>query len=126
MPENTRGPISNSARFSLYIRMTLAAGFLGIALGYYLQVIGRIDMDGFQVFAFAVRGMIVGAFIWAFELWGVIGPNGSRLAGLTPATRFAARIAVYLILGEAGYWLGEALFAPADIMDFFQTANGPP
>ena len=126
MPENTTGRISNGTRISLYIRMTLGAGLLGIALGYYLQIIGRIEMDGFQVFAFAVRGMIIGAFIWAFELWGVIGPNGSRLAGLTPATRFAARLAVYLILGELGYWIGEAIFEPEDILDLFQTANGPP
>ena len=125
MPENLTGQISNKARLSLYIRMTLAAGLLGIALGYYLQVIGRLEMDWFLVFAFAVRGMIVGAFIWAFELWGVIGPNGSRLAGLTPSTRFAARIAVYLILGEAGYWIGEAIFEPKDILDLFQTADGP-
>ena len=118
--------ISNSARLSLYIRMTLAAGLLGIALGYYLHVIGRVDMDWFHVLAFAVRGMIVGALIWAFELWGVIGPNGSRLAGLTPTTRFAARIVVYLILGEGGYWIGEAIFEPKDIIDLFQTADGPP
>jgi hypothetical protein len=117
--------ISNSARLSLYIRMTLAAGLLGIALGYYLQIIGRVDMTGFQVFAFAVRGMIVGALIWGFELWGLIGPNGSRLAGLTPTTRLAARIAIYLILGELGYWLGEAIFEPEDILDLFQTADGP-
>jgi hypothetical protein len=125
-PETMASQISNSTRLSLYLRMTLAAGLLGIALGYYLQVIGHIDMDWFQVLAFAVRGMIVGAFIWAFELWGVIGPNGSRLAGLTPTTRFAARIAAYLILGEAGYWIGEAIFEPKDILDLFQTADGPP
>jgi len=118
--------ISNSARLSLYIRMTLAAGLLGIALGYYLQLIGQIEMTGYRVFAFAVRGMIVGALIWAFELWGVIGPNGSRLAGLTPPVRFAARLAIYLILGELGFWIGEAIFEPHEILDLFQTANGPP
>ncbi len=125
MPETMTGPISNRARLSLYIRMTLAAGLLGIALGYYLQLIGRIEMTGFQVFAFAVRGIIVGALIWAFELWGVIGPKGSRLAGLTPPARFAARIAIYLILGELGFWIGEAIFEPHEILDLFQTANGP-
>ena len=125
MPEKTTGPFSNNTRVTLYIRMILGSGLLGIALGYYLQVIGRIEMDWFHVFAFAVRGMIVGAFIWAFELWGVIGPNGSRLAGLAPATRFAARIAAYLILGEIGYWVGEAIFEPEDILDLFQTADGP-
>jgi hypothetical protein len=125
MPEQTRGQISNATRLSLYVRMTLAAGLLGIALGYYLQIIGRIDMTGFQIFAFAVRGMIVGALIWAFELWGVVGPTGSRLASLTPPARFAARVAVYLILGELGYWIGEAIFEPKDILDLFQTANGP-
>lgn len=105
--------------------MTLAAGLLGIALGYYLQIIGRVDMTAFQVFAFAMRGMILGALIWAVELFALNGPNGNRLARLTPATRFLARIAIYLILGEAGFWIGEAVFAPNELMDLFQTANGP-
>jgi len=117
--------ISNRTRLSLYIRMTLAAGLLGIALGYYLQATGRIEMNGFLVFAFAVRGMIVGALIWGFELWFVLGPNGSRLAGLSPAIRFAARIAAYLILGELGYWIGEAIFEPKDIFDQFRRADRP-
>lgn len=118
--------ISNRARLSLYIRMILAAGLLGIALGYYLQLVGQIEMTGYRVLAFAVRGMIIGALIWAFELWGIIGPRGNRLARLTPPARFAARLAIYLILGELGYWIGEAIFAPHEILDLFQTADGPP
>ena len=81
-------------------------------------------MTPFLVFVFAVRGMIVGAPIWAFELFWVLGPDGNRLASLAPATRFGLRVVVYLILGEAGYWIGAVIFAPADIADLFFTAAG--
>ena len=118
-------PISRSARVSLYIRMSLGAGLLGIALGYYLQAIGRVEMDAFQVLAFAVRGMIVGALIWAFELFALIGPKDPRLSGFTAPARKAIRVIAYLILGETGHLIGEAIFEPEDILDLFGTANGP-
>jgi len=124
MPENARAQIPNRTRLSLYILLILGSGLLGIALGFHLQIMGEIDMTWFRVFAFAVRGMIVGALIWAFELFAIIGPNGSRIRNLTPGTRFAIRIVAYLILGELGYWIGEAIFDPADILDLFQTASG--
>jgi hypothetical protein len=125
MAENHPGRIPNATRLPLYLRMTFGTGLLGIALGYYLQIIGRVEMTAFLVFAFAVRGMILGALIWGFELFALNGPNGNRLNGLTPATRFLARIAIYLILGEIGFWIGQAIFAPEDIIDLFQMANGP-
>lgn len=125
MARDTTSPIPNKARLRLYIGLVLGSGILGVALGYYLQILGRLSMSPYLIFAFTIRGMIVGAIVWAFELFIVLGPKGNRLAGLTPTARFAARIAVYLILGEAGFWIGEAIFEPEDIVDLFHTANGP-
>lgn len=125
MARDTTRPTDNRARLALYIRMVLGAGLLGVALGYYLQLLGRLTMSPFLIFAFSIRGIIVGAIIWAFELFVVLGPNGNRLAKLSPAARFAVRIAAYLILGEAGFWIGEAIFRPGDITDLFHTADGP-
>ena len=116
--------IAPRVRLRLYLRMVAGAAMLGIAFGYYLQLSGRLEMSPFLVFAFAVRGLIVGALIWAFELYWVLGPDGSRLKNLASVTRFGARIVVYLILGEVGYWIGEAIFAPANIADLFFTAGG--
>ena len=116
--------IASRARLRLYLRMVAGAAMLGIAFGYYLQLSGRLEMSLFLVFAFAVRGLIVGALIWAFELYWVLGPDGSGLKNLASVTRFGVRIVVYLILGEVGYWIGEAIFAPANIADLFFTAGG--
>ncbi len=116
--------ITLRGRLSLYLRMVASAALLGIALGYYLQLSGRLEMTPFLVFAFAVRGSIVGALIWAFELYWVLGPTGNRMRNLAPATRLAMRIVAYLILGETGYWIGEAIFAPEEIADLFFTADG--
>lgn len=116
--------ITLRGRLRLYLRMVASAALLGIALGYYLQLAGRLEMTPFLVFAFAVRGLIVGALIWAFELFWVIGPDGNRMKNLTSITRLGVRIVAYLILGEAGYWIGEAIFAPEEIADLFFTAGG--
>ena len=115
--------ITPRARLKLYLRMVAGAAMLGIAVGYYLQLVGRLEMTPFLVFAFAVRGLIVGALIWAFELFWVLGPDGSRMANLASITRLGVRILAYLILGETGYWIGEAIFAPADLADLFFTAG---
>jgi hypothetical protein len=117
-------PISQRARLWLYLRMIFGAGMLGIAVGYYLQLMGRLEMTPFLVFAAVMRGMIIGAFVWAFEIYWVLGPRGNRLAPFSPAARFTIRIVAYVILGEAGYWIGEALFQPEDIADLFHTAGG--
>lgn len=116
--------ITSRDRLRLYFRMVVGAALLGIALGYYLQIAGRLEMTPFLVFAFAVRGMVVGALIWAFELFWVIGPDGNRMKNLASVTRLGVRIVAYLILGETGYWIGEAIFAPAEIADLFFTAGG--
>lgn len=116
--------ITSRGRLRLYLRMVASAALLGIALGYYLQLAGRLEMTPFLVFAFAVRGMVVGALIWAFELFWVLGPNGNRMRNLASVTRLGVRIVAYLILGETGYWIGEAIFAPEEIADLFFTAGG--
>ena len=116
--------ITSRGRLRLYLRMVASAALLGIALGYYLQLAGRLEMTPFLVFAFAVRGIIVGALIWAFELFWVLGPDGNRMRNLASVTRLGVRIVAYLILGETGYWIGEAIFAPAEIADLFFTAGG--
>jgi hypothetical protein len=82
-------------------------------------------MTPFLVVAFTIRGMIIGALIWAFELFFVLGPNGNRLGRLSPAARFAIRIAAYLVIGEIAFWIGQAIFQPSDVIDLFDTANGP-
>ena len=115
--------ISTRARLKLYLRLVLGAGLIGVAFGYYRQLLGELEMTPFLVFAFAVRGMIIGAFIWAFELFYVMGPRGNRLARLTPGARFAVRIAVYIVLFETGYVIGAAIFTPQDVADLFFTAG---
>ena len=125
MADNTTDPISSRTRWWLYIRMVLGTGLVGIALGYYLQLLGRISMTPLLVIVFSARGMIVGALVWAFEIFVILGPRGNRLVGWTPAARFGMRIVAYLILGEAGFWIGEAIFRPEDIADLFHTAGGP-
>ena len=111
------------ARFKLYVRLVIGAALLGIAFGYYLQLQGRLEMTPFLVFAFAVRGLIIGALIWAFELFFMLGPRGSRLARTSRGLRFALRIAVYVVLFEAGYALGALIFAPQEFTDLFFTAG---
>ena len=116
--------IAPRTRLWLYLRMVAGAAMLGIAFGYYLQLSGRLEMTPFLVFALAVRGLIVGALIWAFELFWLVGPDGNRLKNLASITRLGVRVVAYLILGETGYWIGEAIFEPEDIADMFFTAGG--
>ena len=102
---------SHKGRLYLYIRMILGAGLLGIAFGYYLKVIGRIDeMTAFAHFSFAVRGMIIGALFWLFEIFWVNGPRGNKLRSMRYGLRTAIKVVVYVGLIEAGFLIGEGLF----------------
>jgi hypothetical protein len=94
----------------LYVRLVIGAALVGIGYGYYRQLNGWVEMTPFLIFQYAVRGALIGALIWAFELFFVQGPHGNRLARLPRGTIFAVRIAVYVVLFEAGYFAGAALF----------------
>lgn len=102
---------SHKDRINLYIRMIIGAGLLGIGFGYYFKVIGRIDeMTAFLHFSFAVRGMIIGALFWLFEIFWVAGPRGQRLRSLKYAPRMTIKVVVYIVLIEAGFLIGQGLF----------------
>ena len=116
--------IPTRVRFKLYVRLVIGAALIGIAFGYYLQVQGRLEMTPFLVFAFAIRGLIVGALIWAFELFVVMGRYGQRFARLSRGTRFAIRIVAYVVLFETGFALGSLVFATPEFTDLFFTAAG--
>ena len=105
-------PSTHKDRINLYLRMIIGAGLLGIGFGYYFKVIGRIDdMTAFAHFSFAVRGMIIGAFFWTFEIFWVSGPRGNKLRDLKYLPRMAIKVVVYLVLIEAGFLIGQALFS---------------
>ncbi len=100
------------ARLALYIRMSLAAGLLGIGYGYYLQVIGRVEMTGYLHFEFAVRGVIVGVFFWALQIFIINGPKGARLKAMSYAPKMFFKTVAYLVAIETGFLIGDAIFNP--------------
>jgi len=109
------------AKVWLYIRMSLAAGLLGIGYGYYLQVMGRIEMVGFLHFEFAIRGIIIGALFWAFQIFIINGPKGDRLRAMANGPKILIKTIGYLIVIEIGFLIGEAIF---DFEDYLPMVNG--
>lgn len=116
-------PTTHKERVWLYIRLTIGAGFVGIAWGYYMQAIGRLEMDGFLVFSYTVRGMIIGAFFWYFEVFWVHGPRGAKLRALAYGPRLLLKVVVYVILIEAGFLIGYAVFNPQESLQLLMTGN---
>ena len=101
-------------RLYRYFRLVAASCLIGIAFGFYLELLGRIGMTGFRTFEFAVRGGIVGALFWSFEIFALSGARRQRFQALGYGARLAARIAAYAILIEAGLFIGQVVFAPDD------------
>ncbi len=110
--------VTRKARIWQYIRLILASGLIGIAFGYYLQVIGALRMDGFLLFSFASRAMIIGAFFWTFEVFYATAPAGAGLRARPRGTRLAIRMAAYFVLFETGFGVGWVLFNPRQALDF--------
>ncbi|NQV55592.1 MAG: hypothetical protein HQ503_07015 [Rhodospirillales bacterium] len=108
-------PATHKGRVWLWVRLTIGAGLMGIAIGYYLQVIGRLEMTSFLIFSFTVRGMIIGAFFWMFQIFWVAGPKGKKLRALATGPRLTAKVVVYVVLIETGYWIGELIFRSSQI-----------
>ena len=103
-------------RFWLYVRLSLGAGLLGVAFGYYLQSMGRTEMDGFGIFSYAVRGIIVGAFFWYFEIFWVRAPKGDRLRQMAYGPRLIIKIIAYVVAIEAGLLVGYVIFYPREAL----------
>ncbi len=103
-------PLTRRERIWQYVRFILASGLIGIGFGYYLQVIGSVEMDGFLIFAFACRAMIIGAFVCAFEIFYVNAPSGARLGARSRGNRLAIKVVAYFVLFEIGFGLGWVLF----------------
>ena len=103
-------PIPTRARVNLFLRLLVGAALVGIGFGYYRQAKGAIDMTPWLVAEYALRGAIIGALIWGFELFFVQAAGGNRFARMSRGTVFAVRIAVYIVLFEAGYFVGRAIF----------------
>jgi hypothetical protein len=100
------------ARVWLYIRMSLAAGLLGIGYGYYMQVMGRIEMIGFLHFEFAVRGIIVGMFFWALQIFVLNGPKARRLNAMSYGPKVFFKTVAFLLVIGIGVLIGDAIFNP--------------
>ncbi len=71
---------------------------------------GSVTMDGFLVFAFAVRAMIIGAFVCAFKVFYANAPAGIRLRDFNRGSRLTIRVIALIVLFEAGFGLGWVLF----------------
>lgn len=113
MSENMR------AKVWLYIRMSLAAGLLGIGYGYYMQVMGQIEMVGFLHVEFAIRGIIIGALFWALQIFVINGPKGDRLKAMAYGPKILIKTIGFLVVIEIGFLIGEVIFDYDDFMAFW-------
>ena len=111
-------------RVNLYIRLTVAAGLLGIAVCFYLNGVRELDTSAFEIFALAVRGILIGAAFWYFEIFWVRGPRGKRLRALPYGGRLAVKVIAYVVLIEAAFLLGEAIFDPEAAFGWFTVFGG--
>jgi hypothetical protein len=116
-------PTTPEKRVKLFIRLSLAAGLFGIAIGFYLNGVRDLGTSAFDIFAFAVRGILIGAAFWYFEIFWVRGPGGRRMRALPYGGRLAVKVIAYVVLIEAAFLLGQAIFDPAAALDWV-TANG--
>ncbi|MBT3553179.1 MAG: hypothetical protein HOO19_06470 [Rhodospirillaceae bacterium] len=112
-------PDTPEKRVKLYIRLTLAASLFGIAVGFYLNGVREQDTSAFDIFAFAVRGILIGAAFWYFEIFWVRGPRGKRLRALPYGGRLAVKVIAYVVLIELGFLVGEAIFDPESALGLF-------
>lgn len=101
-------------RLYRYLRLIAASCLIAIGFGYYLELLGTIDMTPFRIFEFAVRGSIVGAIFWGFELFLLSGRARHRFDALSYPARLTIRIVGYAALIEIGLFVGQVLFAPND------------
>ncbi|MFP6733796.1 MAG: hypothetical protein VB959_08140 [Rhodospirillales bacterium] len=117
-------PTTPAKRVKLYIRLTLAAGLFGIAVGFYLNGVRDLDTSAFDFFAFAVRGMLIGAAFWYFEIFWVRGPRGRRMRALPYGGRLAVKVIAYVVLIEAAFLLGQAIFDPQKVLGWIMAISG--
>ncbi|MAF46916.1 MAG: hypothetical protein CMM10_01490 [Rhodospirillaceae bacterium] len=117
-------PATRRRRAWLYVRLSLAAGLLGIAVGFYVHAVNDLDTSAFDFFSFAVRGIIIGAAFWYFEIFWVQGPRGRRLRGMSYGARLITKVIVYVLLVEAGYALGYAIFNPEEALAWVLAVGG--
>ncbi len=117
-------PDTPEKRVNLYIRLTLAAGLFGIAVGFYLNGVCDLDTSAFDIFAFAVRGILIGAAFWYFGIFWVRGPRGRRMRALPFGGRLAVKVVAYVVLIEVAFLLGEAIFDPEAALGLFTALSG--
>ncbi len=111
-------PNTHRGRVWLWVRLTIGAGFLGIGFGYYLQIIGRLEMTPFMIFEFTVRGMLIGFFYWAVEIFMIQGPQGKHIRKMPYGPRLLVRVVFYLIAIEIGHLIGQAIYSPDNLWGF--------
>lgn len=116
--------VTRKQRIWQYGRLVLGSGLTGIAFGYYLQVIGRIEMDGPLIVEFTLRAMIIGAFFWTFDIFYFNAPAGAKLRAKPYGVRLAAKVIAYLMLFEIGFVLGWVLFNPGAAMAHLGLGDG--
>lgn len=117
-------PTTPEKRVKLHVRLTLAAGLLGIAVGFYLNGVRDLDTSAFDFFSFAVRGMLIGAAFWYFEIFWVRGPRGRRMRALPYGGRLAVKVIAYVVLIEAAFLLGQAIFDPQKALGWVMAIGG--
>ena len=111
-------PDNHNKRVNLFIRLSMAAGLLGIAVGFYFNSVRDLGTTVFDVFAFAVRGILIGLAFWYFELFWVRGPRGCRLRAMPYGARLAVKVIAYVVLIEAAFLLGQAIFDPKTVLEW--------
>lgn len=117
-------PDTLDKRVNLFIRLSLAAGLLGIAVGFYFNSVRELDTTAFDVFAYAVRGILIGLAFWYFELFWVRGPRGRRLRAMPYGARLAVKVIAYVVLIEAAFLLGQTIFDPKTVLDWVTNLAG--
>jgi hypothetical protein len=117
-------PDTPEKRMKLYIRLTLAAGLFGIAVGFYLNGVRDLDTSAFDIFAFAVRGILIGAAFWYFEIFWVRGPRGKRMRELPYGGRLTVKVIAYVVLIELSFLAGQAIFNPESILGWVTALSG--
>jgi hypothetical protein len=109
------------AKVTLFIRMSLGAGLLGIGYGYYMQVMGRLEMVGWLHFEFAIRGIVIGLFFWGFHIFIISGSMGERLRAMGYGPKVFFKTVAYLVVIETGFVIGDLIFNPGKYLTYFSS-----
>ena len=75
-------------------------------------------MTSFLIFAFTVRGMILGALFWFVEIFLIQGPRGKKIRDLPYGPKLTIKVVFYVIAVEVGLFIGQLIFNPENPWGF--------